>query len=472
MDTLDPTSLRAACEYAGRWLDVNFRNSSLPALHVAIQHRDELLLAKAFGHANLERGEPLTSEHAFRIGSHSKTFTATALMQLKERGRLQLDDPVSRHLAWFRSSNDERVGELTLRQLMNHSAGLIRDGDEADYWQLAGHFPDSRELREYAATSSLVYDADEQFKYSNFGYGYLGLVIEAVSGLPYREYVTRNLVEPLGLSATGPDLDEKGRRLLACGYGVELFGGPRQVLEHVDTGDFAPATGFYSTATDLCAYFSAHFLGNTVLLSDASKRQMQQYNSRRAGLPERYGLGLAGYPREGWNVYGHNGGFPGFITSTQFDADKALVVSVLTNATDGPAEQICNGLLNLLDGFQRGAVADADALGSGGFCGRFFCTWGVLDIVRAGAKFLAFDPLWWSTNAPAPKWSDLEGVDELSPVDATTLRIDRGHGYGSPGETVRYEFDGDGTARSITYAGITMVPWNEAVRRGWFTGEP
>src|SRR3954470_17277176 len=110
MDPLDPTRLRAACEYIASWLDINFRNSTLPALQVAVQHRDELLLSKAFGWANLERSEQLTTEHAFRVASHSKTFTATALMQLKEGGRVHLDDEVSRHLGWFRSSTDPRVG--------------------------------------------------------------------------------------------------------------------------------------------------------------------------------------------------------------------------------------------------------------------------------------------------------------------------------------------------------------------------
>ena len=169
------------------------------------------------------------------------------------------------------------------------------------------------------------------------------------------------IVEPLGLNATGPDLDATGRRLLASGYGVELFGGARQVFEHSDTGDLAAATGFYSTATDLCSYFAGHFLGNSVLLSDTSKRHMQQYSSKLEGAQEKYGLGLAHYSREGWNVYGHNGGFPGFLTSTQFDSGKALVVSVLTNASDGPAEQICTGVLNLIAGFQRAGGSEGDA---------------------------------------------------------------------------------------------------------------
>src|SRR3954463_148144 len=109
MEQLDPSRVRAASEYIGSWLDVNFRNSSLPALQVAIRHGDELVLSRAFGWADVGRGERLTTVHAFRIASHSKTFTATALMQLKERGALHLDDEVSRHLGWFRSSKDERV---------------------------------------------------------------------------------------------------------------------------------------------------------------------------------------------------------------------------------------------------------------------------------------------------------------------------------------------------------------------------
>jgi CubicO group peptidase (beta-lactamase class C family) len=472
MDTLDPERLRAAAAYVDSWLAINFDNSRLPGVQVAIRQGQELVLSKAFGHADLEAGEPLTTDHLFRIASHSKTFTATGLMQLKEAGLLNLDDPVRRHLDWFESTRDDRIAEVTVRQLMTHAAGVVRDGDDSDFWQLLRPFPDAAELREYLSTARLVYDSDERFKYSNYGYGYLGLVIEAVSGLPYGEYVTDNIVERLGLESTGPDLDAAAKARLARGYGIELFHGTRRAFEHAGTRALAAATGFYSNAEDVCLYFAAHFFGDTRLIGDPSKRQMQQCPWTPEGTHQAYGLGLVRYPRERWAPFGHGGGFPGFITNTQFDPRRAIVVSVLTNATDGPADRIVSGIYNILDTFQEAAdPVDPRAIEIERFAGRFYSTWGPLDVVAAGGKLFGLDPLWWTKSRTAERWQGLEDADELVVCDETTLTIQRGGGFGMSGEEIRYDFDETGSARSITYAGRTMLPWPEAQRRGWFAAD-
>jgi hypothetical protein len=297
-------------------------------------------------------------------------------------------------------------------------------------------------------------------------------VTAPLAGVPYREYVTENIVNRLCLDSTGPDLDPTAEQRLARGYGIELFHGTRRAFEHVDTGALAAATGFYANAEDVCRYFAAHFLGDTTLLGDASKRQMQQCFWTPQGTLQAYGLGLVNYPRDGWSVYGHSGGFPGFITNTQFDSRRALAVSVLTNATDGPAERIVNGILNIIDAFQKDAEpATATTESLQRFAGRFYSTWGPLDIVPTGSRLFALDPLWWTKSASSERWPGFEDADELKIRDETTLTIERGGGYGMAGETIRYHFDDTGAAQSITYGGRTMLPWAEAQRRGWFSAD-
>lgn len=460
MDTLHPQKIRAAVAYIDTWLDLNFNNSRIPAIQVAIQHGDKLVYSQAFGYAGVATQKKLTNKDVFRIASHSKTFTATAIMQLVEAGKLHLDDRVSQHIDWFKSSKDERVKKITVRQLLNHTAGVIRDGENSDFWQLLRKFPDKAELMEYVATSKLIYDVDEKFKYSNFGFGYLGLVIEAVSGVSYREYVSKNIVERLGLKSTGPDLDAKAKKLLTKGYGIELFYKDRRVFDQIDTRDMSSATGFYSNAEDVCRYFSAHFIGNDNLIGDTSKRQMQHGYWKPEGTKERYGLGMVHYKKKGWKIYGHSGGFPGFITNTQFDAKRQLVMTVLTNAYDGPAKMICSGILNIIDTFQQ----DTDdikpkATSLKKFAGRFYSTWGPTDIVLVGKKLFAIDPLWWT---------DFEDAEELSVLDENTLKIEKASGYESPGETIRYKFASNGKVSSIIYAGRTMLSLEEAQKRGWF----
>lgn len=461
MDSLNPDKLQAAVNYIDTWLELNFDNSRIPAIQVAIQHGDKLIYSRPFGHADLKTKTKLTKDHIFRIASHSKTFTSTAIMQLVESGKLNLDDTVSQHVEWFKSSKDERISQVTVRQLLNHTAGVIRDGTNSDFWQLLRPFPDESELKEFIAQSKLIYASDEQFKYSNFAFGYLGFVVEALSGMPYREYVTKNIVERLNLSSTGPDLDSKAKGKLASGYGIELFNESRRQFDHIDTRALSSATGFYSNAEDVCSYFAAHFLGNDTLLSDKTKRQMQ-HGYWKADKNERYGLGLVNYQKKGWTIYGHSGGFPGFITNTQFDAKRKLAVSVLTNAYNGPAKKVCCSLINIIDTFQQDTDhVKSKVSGVSRFAGRFYSTWGPTDIVVVGKKLFAIDPL---------SWTEFEDAEELVIIDEMTLKIEKANNYSSPGETIAFNFGSDGKTESITYAGRTMLPYEKAKQKDWFKG--
>ena len=461
MNSLNPTKLTSAITYIDTWLEANFANSRLPGMQIAILHKDSLLYSRAFGVATIASNQPLTTNNVFRIASHSKTFTATAIMQLVEAGHVCLDDAVSKYLPWFTSSVDGRVASVTLRQLMNHTAGVMRDGVDADYWQVLREFPNETELRDFVANSQLVYDTDTQFKYSNYGYGFLGMVIAKVSGVSYRDYVTQHIVDTLGLTSTGPDLDDTAITKLATGYGREMYRRERQTFGHIDTQALSSATGFYSNAEDVCRYFSAHFIGTTALISDASKRTMQHgyWDAKDDG--EKYGLGMIHYPRNGWKLYGHSGGFPGFITDTQFDAQKQLVVSVLTNCYDGNASQVCKKIINIIDIFQQDADTSRQHTHElRRFEGRFYVMWGIIDIVAVGNKLFTVNPL---------EWAEFDAAEELEVVDDTTLRIKKASGYSAPGEEIIYSFDKDGRATECRYGGYTMVSHEKAVTRGWFS---
>jgi len=122
----------------------------------------------------------------------------------------------------------------------------------------------------------LIFEPNQTFKYSNIGYGLLGLVIEAATGTTYNSYVREHIVQPLGLLDTGPEVDDSIVDRLATGYSRARLGVPRQASPPaIDTRALSSATGFYATAEDLSAYAAAHCMGDTRLLSDASKREMQ-----------------------------------------------------------------------------------------------------------------------------------------------------------------------------------------------------
>lgn len=417
---------------------------------IAIAFEDRLLLSRAYGLADVEEGAALTTDHVFRIASHSKTFTATAIMQLVEQGRMRLDDRAGDLLDWL-PTGAGRLGGTTIRQLLSHSAGVIRDGEDGGWWQLEREFPDLAELRSDLAATPPVFVENQQFKYSNFGYSLLGMVIEQVGGRPYNDYVRTEIVERLGLHNTGPEIDGHSRSRLATGYSVDFPGSGRLPLAHMDTHGMSSATGFYSTAEDLCRYGRAHFIGNPELLSDESKREMQHEHWKVEGAPGSYGLGFSVVPVGDRRTVGHGGGFPGFITNTKIDPVDRLVAVALTNAGDGPAAELTTGIFQIINQALKASPAGTVGAQLDRFVGRYWSLGGALDIVRFGGDLMALSP-----GLPNPT----DPITELAPVGADDLTITSAPGYASPGERVSFKFATGGGVEYVQWAAGRYYPWD------------
>jgi len=456
MQGLNAKKLTAAIHYIDSWIAINMVNSRFPGLQVAILQGDKIVYSKAFGYADVEKKTKMTTKSVFKIASHSKPFTATAIMQLYEAGKLNLDDKVSNHLDWFVSKNDERVAQVTIRQLLNHTAGLIRDGEDTDYWNLLRDFPDTQELKDYISSAKLIYNGDEQFKYSNFGYGYLGQVIEAVTGTSYAQFVHEHIIKKLGLNTTFVDSDsDAARKQLVTGYTSEALGMDSTPFNHAEARALAPATGFCSTAEDVCRFFEAHFHGNPHLLSDATKRYMH-HGFWAPSEGETYGFGIESIRRNGWNLRGHGGGFPGFHTATLFDPEKQFAVAVFCNADGSNPKWVAQAISSIVDRFQNAPETDKTLKK---FEGRFYDPRRlVVDIITIGTTLHTVYSL---------RWSDFSYTETLSVKDASTLVIKKAGSFSSAGEEVQYTFSADGEVASIRHGGATLLPEAEAKRRGW-----
>jgi CubicO group peptidase (beta-lactamase class C family) len=442
-------AIATAAAYWEGWLAFRQRYDRIPGVQAALWHGDRLVCSTAHGTADAAAGTTLTSRHLFRVASHSKTFTATAVLQLFEAGRLRLDDRTD---AWLPELAGHPVGERTLRELLAHGGGVIRDGHDGDFWVLSRPFPDAAVLAATAAQAADVLPANQEFKYSNIAYGLLGGVIEAVTGEPYATVVGHQIVDRLDLEHTGPELDPARAGEYALGYTALAYADTRIPIEHVDTGALAAATGFYSTAEDLCRYASAHFLGDERLLGDRAKRLMQRAEWTVAGADSSYGLGFQ-IDRVGERrLLGHGGGYPGHITRTMFDPEARLAVSVMTNAVDGPAATLATAAVTLVDRAARPVKPgrELDTAAADRLCGRYANLWGLFDVVRLGGTLYGLDP------------RDADPVAEpltLEMTGPTTLRMGGEQGYGSAGEELTFELGDDGRVRSARGgSGLSWYP--------------
>ncbi len=448
--------LDAAVEYLPRWLEHQMRVTEQPGCVIAVAHKGKLVFEAALGHADLPSGIALTPRHRFRVASHSKTFTAVALMKLRERRQLQLDDPVGRHVSGLRAD----VGALTLAQLASHSAGLVRDGIDAAQWSLQRAFLDEAALREDLAHPPTL-DANTRFKYSNHGYGLLGLAIEQITGESYVDWMAREIVAAAGLEETAPDAHGLPARAtlanLVKGHSAKHLLGKRIAIDvGMSTHALASATGFVSTAADLARFYASLAPdARSSVLSAASRREMtrRQWRSEHDSTARWYGLGTICGTSGAWDHVGHSGGFPGVITRTACVPQHQLAVSVLTNAADGLSHQWLDGALHVMQAFEKhGAPSRRTAR----WQGRFWNLWGAFDLLpMGGTRVLLANP---GLANPVLDASEVE-------VTATDRgRITLGGGFAHHGEPVCLERDGRGRIRRLWQGGMPLLREAEAVK--------
>jgi CubicO group peptidase (beta-lactamase class C family) len=434
--------------YYPAWLAYRRWYLRIPGVQVALRGDGDLMLSQSFGVSNLETGEPLTPRHLFRIASHSKTFTAVAILRLVEGGALRLDDALATHLPELAGT---ALAGRTVGELLTHSGGVIRDSEDGDFWQLYRPFPNRDELLAIASRpSAAVLDRNDHFKYSNIAFGLLGQVIEAVTGQSFAEYVRVAIAHPLGLEDTGAELDPSRADDYAAGHSSLLTTRTRQTIAHVDTQALAAATGCYATANDLTEFFSALLPGDARLLNADSQRQQRHRHWDIKAGEQGYGLGVFLDKIADTELFGHTGGYPGHITCTYANPADRWVLSVLTNAIDGAASLLAAGYVHLLSLGRSAdhAITEPDATK---FTGRFAWLWGLLDVVRIDGRLFAISP-----TGPNPA----EDAAPLEVVDDSTLKIVGGRGGNSYGELMTYEFDDDGSVRTVRgNSAMSMTPF-------------
>ncbi|ROR72725.1 serine hydrolase domain-containing protein [Bogoriella caseilytica] len=467
--TPDPQPvLRSLAPYLADWAAFHADHRGITGLQLAVARRGELLLDLAHGQANAETGEPLRTDHRFIIASHSKTMTATLVMQLVEEGALRLDDTVAERYPDLAGS---AVAGTTLRELLGHQGGFIRDSSDGDFWQYGRDFFSADDLVAMLRREGQVFEPNTHFKYSNMSFSLLGLILERVTGRSYQELAHERIVQPLGLEQTGPGWSPELDEHFAAGHSARFaHGDSRRALRHVDTATMLYAGGWYSTAADMTRYGAAHCYGDDRLLTDASKRLMQREESRPHVRGEdlgAYGLGMQVRTVGKRRLVGHSGGYPGHITRTWIDPVDGLVVSALTNDVDGPAAEIAVAIIRLIDLALDAAASEPEPLPQElrDVLGRWAGLWGVTDIVDLGGVLHLINP-----GDPAPS-AAANRLDVTDGGGAPGLRVESVDGYGDVGERIGIGRDDDGAVRTLRFGGTTAWPY-ERYREAMAAGNP
>ena len=216
---IDP-KLNDAINIASNWLDYISYSRRIPSVSLGIIFGTRLVYSENFGFSDVEKRKKSSCDTAYRIASISKTFTAVAIFQLAEKRLLSLDDPVVKHLEWFKSDSDNNLEHITIRQILCHASGLARETDCNCF--LDDKFPDAEHIKKYISKNPTIFSPYEIWKYSNLGYCILGLLIEQVSGKSYEEYITEHIIRKLNMSRTWPNFSEKLKSYLAKGYSNDV----------------------------------------------------------------------------------------------------------------------------------------------------------------------------------------------------------------------------------------------------------
>jgi CubicO group peptidase (beta-lactamase class C family) len=298
------------------------REKRLPSLAAAVLRDGELVWETAVGVADAESGLEATPDTQYRVGSITKTFTATAIMQLRDAGKLDLEDALDRHV-------EGAAHRPTIRRLLSHASGIQRETHD-DSW-LTLRFAPADELLETLAQAEQVLPSGARFHYSNLAYALLGVVVGRVSGTPYMDYVRERLFEPLDLTRMSFEPEPPA----AIGYLAQPYTDGIWDTVRVETGAWASAGQLWGTVRDLCRWgaFLAEPDESVLARSSAEEMRTVQLIDDHERWLSGYGLGLQ-LRRDGERILaGHTGSMPGFIACLYFSPKEKIVAAALTNSS-------------------------------------------------------------------------------------------------------------------------------------------
>jgi serine beta-lactamase-like protein LACTB, mitochondrial len=324
--------------------------NSVPGVSVAVVQNGQPVWSAGFGMADLEDSAPAISSTLYRLGSISKSITAVAILQLYERGKLDLDAPVQKYCPAF----PQKDSPITSRQLLAHLSGIRHYNDDgkgdvpADS---ARHFTTMEESLQLFASDPLLSKPGTQFHYSTYGYTLLGCVLEGAASQKYVDFVRENVFHPAAMEHTQSDdffaiVPHRTRWYHRDKTGAVHNAGV------LDSSYKIPGGGLISSADDMANFEAALLAGK--LVKPATQEMMWTPQQTADGKPTTYALGWGVGDHFGLHLIGHDGGQQGTSTAILLAPQKSAAIVVLANMDQLNANHLAESLLKITLGLQEG----------------------------------------------------------------------------------------------------------------------
>jgi D-alanyl-D-alanine carboxypeptidase len=303
-----------------------------PGAAVLVMVDGKPVLRKGYGMADLKKGVKVTPDMIFRIASITKQFTAVAVLQLVQAGKVSLTDPITKYVPDF----DTQGKTITIENLLTHTSGLFNVTALDDFIPQTTRDRKPIEVANLIAGKPLEFEPGSRFKYSNTNYILLGMLIEKVTGRTYAENLSSSITKPLGLADTRYSRDDALMPRHARGYDRESSGQWAPMKPMSMTQPFA-AGALESTIDDLAKWTQALADGKAV---DAKllERAWTPYTPTESSSDYGYGWFIRSESGERW--IGHNGGINGFQSAAVWIPEKKVFVAILRNGMGGPAPEL------------------------------------------------------------------------------------------------------------------------------------
>ena len=325
------------------YITARMRSARIPGVAVAIVKGDRIVYLKGYGQADPD-GRPMTPQTPFIIGSITKPFTALAIMQLVDAGKVDLDAPVQRYVPWFRVADPKASTQITVRMLLNQTSGLPQ-GPTLVTWTWPD-YPDALERHvRLLANAQLSFPPGQSFAYSNANYVTQGVIVQAVTGQSYEDYVRQHIFAPLDMRNSFVSQDEAEQHGMAMGHRW-WFGFPVPTTLPYNRANL-PAGFIISSAEDMAHYLIAqmnggHYRNSSILSSQGMASMLAE------PPPGTYGLGWESVRIDGRRLINSDGATPNYQGSIFIDPQTGVGVFVaanVMNALDGLSSSLSSASL-------------------------------------------------------------------------------------------------------------------------------